>query len=106
MKNFISTDLQKNIEADEKAIAARLKNLRVKAVITLEEFADALGVQPAELAAYENGDEDVPASVIALVCALSGVPFEYFFNEEKEEVGMKVHAASNSLQEEHAVFLS
>ncbi len=106
MKNFISTDLQKSIEADERAIASRLRNLRVSSVISLEEFAEALGVEADELASYEDGSEDVPASVIALVCALSGVPFEYFFGAEDESEIYTASPRKNIAIEEHAVFLS
>lgn len=85
MNQIISEELMKKIEADEKVIAARLKTLRTRVGIEIDAFAEALGVEDAELVSYENGSVDVPASVIALVCALSGVSFEYFFDEDEDE---------------------
>lgn len=102
MENFVSVEVNMTIEANERAIAAKLRNVRVRACITLKEFAEALGVETEELESYENGSEDVPASVIALTCALSGVPFEYFFGEESYEPTIH-HVA---MTEKQAVLLS
>lgn len=85
MNEIISAELLKKIEADEKVIATRLKTLRTRVGIEVDAFAEALGVEEAELVSFENGTVDVPASVIALVCALSGVSFEYFFDEDEDE---------------------
>jgi transcriptional regulator with XRE-family HTH domain len=96
MNEIISAELLKKIEADEKTIAARLKTLRTRVGIEVDAFAEALGVEEAELAAYENGSEDVPASVIALVCALSGVSFEYFFDEYEDEEALDAAVSRGS----------
>ncbi len=85
MDEVISAELLKKIEADERTIAARLKNLRTRVGIEQDDFAEALGVETAELVSYEEGEVEVPASVIALVCALSGVSFEFFFDEDEDE---------------------
>ena len=105
MEDFISVEVNDAIEENEKAIAAKLRALRVRACIRLDEFAEALGVETGELAAYEDGTESVPASVIAMVCALSGVPFEHFFGEEEEESSGSP-LRSVKVVEEQAVFTS
>lgn len=95
MKDSISAELLKQIEADEKTVAAKLKLLRLRAGIELDDFAEALGIDDEDLIAFENGKEAIPASVIALACALSGVPFGYFFDEEDEDDSMNNLASSN-----------
>src|SRR5437870_5608905 len=102
MENFESVDLSNIIDADEKNIAAKLLKLRVQAGISCEDFAEALGVETNELIAYEDCSEHVPASVIAMVCAISGVPMEHFFGTEHSQ-----DADSNSvIAEEHAAAMS
>lgn len=102
MENFESVEIKSSIDADEKNISIKLNNLRKKAGISCDEFAEALGVEEEELESYENGSQHVPASVIALVCALSGVSFDYFFGEEIIEPAFQNVRAP----EEHAVSVS
>lgn len=106
MEDFVSVEVTNAIEASERAIAAKLRSLRVRACISLVEFAEALGVETSELESYENGMEGVPASVIAMVCALSGVPFDYFFGEEDNNETENPRPVLHHVVEEHAVLLS
>lgn len=108
MKNFESGDLNNTIAAEEKVIAAKLRDLRVGAGISCAEFADALSIEPSELQEYEDGVEAVPASIIALVCALSGTPYEHFFGGDDEGEGDPRVAdivAAAAISQEHAVVL-
>jgi len=105
MEDFISEEVKMSIEADERAISAKLRNLRVRSCITIDDFAEALGVESSELEAYENGIENVPASVIALACALSGTAYEHFFCEQIEEVVFQAEAHS-ALYEKQPALLS
>lgn len=102
MENFEAIEVKSSIDADEKNISIKLSCLRRKAGISCDEFAEALGIEEEELEAYENGSEHVPASVIALVCALSGVPFEYFFGDEVIEPAFQ----SIRIPEEHALSIN
>ncbi len=105
MESFISEEVKMSIEADEQSVCAKLKNLRVRSCIAINEFAEALGVENAELESYENGIEHVPASVIAMACALSGTSYEYFFGEESKEPS--VASISHAIAyEEQAALLS
>ena len=93
MRNFVSDDLGAAIATEEKIISQKLKALRVSAGLGCAEFADALDIEESDLQAYENGAEAVPASVIALVCALTGAPYEHFFGNADE------HGYSNAYQD-------
>ena len=108
MSDVISAELLKKIESDEKTIATKLKTLRVRAGIEVDAFAEALGVEDSELFSYEDGSVDVPASVIALVCALSGVSLEYFFDEDEDEdlATLENISSLNESGKEHALSLS
>jgi|GEM_PF-4306932 len=103
MEDFISEEVKMSIEADEMAVSAKLRSLRVRACISIDEFAEALGVENSELEAYENGIEHVPASVIAMACALSGMSYEYFFGEEMEEAAFPGVVRSASYEEQPAL---
>jgi transcriptional regulator with XRE-family HTH domain len=84
-QNFLDETISE-IEMNEKIVATKLRGLRVGACIRLDEFAEALGVEVGELASYEDGSENIPASVIAMACALSGTSFDYFFGEESGNI--------------------
>ncbi len=104
MENYLSADVNTMVAAHDKAIAKKLRGLRVRACINLDEFAEALGVETAELESYENGSENVPASVIAMVCAISGVPFEHFFNDENVENVTPMVGHVSVMEEQAVVF--
>jgi transcriptional regulator with XRE-family HTH domain len=84
MESFTSPDLETTIKTAEQNIASKLKELRRSLGTSCADFAEALNLTKSELEAYEDNSEDIPASVIALVCALSGVPFSYFFGQDDE----------------------
>ena len=95
--------IKMSIEADEMAISAKLRSLRVGACIDINEFAEALGVEAAELESYESGVENVPASVIAMACSIFGIPYEYFFGEEAREDDFPVEISLSACEEQPAI---
>jgi transcriptional regulator with XRE-family HTH domain len=100
MENLIgTTDIVTEIAVNDKIIAKKLRDLRVRSCINLDEFAEALGVETFELESYENCSSAVPASVIAMVCALSGVPFEHFFGKEEESFSPALSGAKTAKEQ-------
>lgn len=108
MSKIEQEDLNAVIDAEEKAIAAKLRALRIDARISCAEFAEALDLELEELISYEDGLEPIPASVIALVCALSGTPYGHFFSKTDPLLGFgaaQIDAATNAFTPEPAVVM-
>lgn len=55
------------------ALAQRLRGLRDAQDLSLEALAEATGIEPALLAAYENGEKDIPLSYLSTVAAHCGI---------------------------------
>ena len=71
-----------DVNAQIKQIADRIKYLRDAVDMTEEEVAKVLGITVEEYAKYENGEKDIPISVIYSTAAALGVdPTELILGE-------------------------
>ena len=71
-----------NVNEQIKQIAERIKYLRDAVDMTEQEVADNIGLKVDEYLAYENGEKDIPISVIYSVAAALGVdPTELILGE-------------------------
>lgn len=68
----------------EKAIAIRIRKLRLQKNLTLDDLASASGVSRAMISRIERGEASPTASLLARVCAALGLSLSAFFAEEGE----------------------
>ena len=70
-------------EKEDRVIAARVSHMRAELGIERSELADAIGIGEVTLKNYENGVEEIPASDLFAISAVTNVPIGYFYGEHE-----------------------
>lgn len=99
----MTQNLQKQhwLEPEEQNVANKLARLRIKLKIGSLELAHMVGIDEQELLSYEQADEPIPASILAMISIVLGVDMEYFFDEdEQKESNPVLELALNNAEEE------
>ncbi len=73
-----------------KEIGFRLKQLRQKAGVSQERFAETIGVSTQQLQKYENGQNMMNTDKLQLVAAALSVPVQTLFISDNEYLPMSV----------------
>jgi transcriptional regulator with XRE-family HTH domain len=71
--------------SDNTLIGSRVRAKRISRRISQQEFCQQLGVDSADLNAYEAGDKRINANLLMRVAKLLDVPPVYFFRMEAKE---------------------
>lgn len=74
------------VDQEEQNIAERLLKLRTRLGIERDQLALAVGLREADLFAYENVVEPIPASTLAMIAAVIGIDIDYFFSDEDWDI--------------------
>jgi transcriptional regulator with XRE-family HTH domain len=82
------------VDQEEKNIAERLCRLRNRLGIERDQLALAIGIREADLFAFENAVEAIPASTLAMISAVIGIDIDYFFSDEDWDIISEAHTAA------------
>ncbi|XUY26936.1 helix-turn-helix domain-containing protein [Agrobacterium sp. rho-8.1] len=70
----------------EQSIAQRIKHLRTRGNLTLDQLASASGVSRAMISRVERGEASPTAALLARICAALGLSLSGFFAEDEDAV--------------------
>lgn len=75
--------MENEIDTFEHSIAARIKHLRTRSNLTLDQLASASGVSRAMISRIERGEASPTAALLARICAALGLSLSGFFAEDE-----------------------
>jgi transcriptional regulator with XRE-family HTH domain len=81
------------VDQEERNIAERLLRLRTRLGIERDQLALAIGLQEADIFAFENAVDAIPASTLAMISAVVGIDINYFFSDEDWDIISEAYTA-------------
>lgn len=67
-------------------VGKRIQTLRKLRNISGVKLADLIGISQAQISRYETGENEVPLSILELICSVLGITLAEFFSEEIPEI--------------------
>jgi len=107
MDKIQKIQINETLVHEEKIIAERLLNTRIKLGISRYNLARTVGIDESELVKYENAIEAIPASTLLMISVAMGLDFEYFYYDNIMVEGFMSDSISHhQITEERPALLS